>query len=88
VVVGEARNATRLSTAARKITQRFGDLTFGISITYMMEAMKHEHNCSVPKRKTRKKSLFITIYIWNSALNIQADLMNLFFAVYLKINVI
>jgi hypothetical protein len=53
----------------------------------MMEVMKNEDNY-VPKRKTRKKSLFITIYIWNSALNIQADLMSLFFAVYLKINVI
>lgn len=57
------------------------------NITYMMEVMKNENNY-VPKRKTRKKSLFITIYIWNSALNIQADLMSLFFAVYLKINVI
>jgi hypothetical protein len=29
--VGEATNATGLPTAARKITQRFGDLTFGIT---------------------------------------------------------
>jgi hypothetical protein len=29
--VGEATNATGLPTAARRSTQRFGDLTFGIS---------------------------------------------------------
>jgi hypothetical protein len=28
---GEATNATGLPTAARNITQRFGDLTFGIT---------------------------------------------------------
>lgn len=49
-----------------------------------MEVMKHE-NKYVPKRKTRKKSLFIIIY---TALNIQTDLLSLFFAVYLKINII
>jgi hypothetical protein len=30
--VGEATNATGLPTAARRSTQRFGDLTFGISL--------------------------------------------------------
>jgi hypothetical protein len=34
--VGEATNATGLPTAARKITQRFGDLTFGISLVERM----------------------------------------------------
>jgi hypothetical protein len=32
--VGEATNATGLPTAARRSTQRFGDLTFGISLVY------------------------------------------------------
>jgi hypothetical protein len=32
--VGEAMNATGLPTAARRSTQRFGDLTFGISLVY------------------------------------------------------
>jgi hypothetical protein len=33
--VGEATNATGLPTAARRSTQRFGDLTFGISLVYI-----------------------------------------------------
>jgi hypothetical protein len=32
--VGEATNATGLPTAARRSTQRFGDLTFGISLVH------------------------------------------------------
>jgi hypothetical protein len=32
--VEEATNATGLPTAARRSTQRFGDLTFGISLVY------------------------------------------------------
>jgi hypothetical protein len=34
--VGEATNATGLPTAARKSTQRFGHLTFGISLVSPM----------------------------------------------------
>jgi hypothetical protein len=34
--VGEATNATGLPTAARRSTQRFGDLTFGISLVYTL----------------------------------------------------
>jgi hypothetical protein len=33
--VGEATNATGLPTAARRSTQRFGDLTFGISLVLL-----------------------------------------------------
>jgi hypothetical protein len=32
--VGEATNATGLPTAARRSTQHFGDLTFGISLVH------------------------------------------------------
>jgi hypothetical protein len=34
--VGEATNATGLPTAAQRSTQRFGDLTFGISLVHLI----------------------------------------------------
>jgi hypothetical protein len=38
--VGEATNATGLPTAARRSTQRFGDLTFGISLVYIISIIE------------------------------------------------
>jgi hypothetical protein len=40
--VGEATNATGLPTAARRRTQRFGDLTFGISLVSGLSAKEGE----------------------------------------------
>jgi hypothetical protein len=40
--VGEATNATGLPTAARKITQRFGDLTFGITLELSKSVFRFE----------------------------------------------
>jgi hypothetical protein len=39
--VEEATNATGLPTAARRSTQRFGDLTFGISLVLWTEYVWH-----------------------------------------------
>jgi hypothetical protein len=41
--VGEATNATGLPTATRKITQRFGDLTFGIA-SVILETFVNLHD--------------------------------------------
>jgi hypothetical protein len=43
--VGQAKNATALPTAARRSTQRFGDLTFGISLvlTYSVTPWLYSH---------------------------------------------
>jgi hypothetical protein len=42
--VGEATNATGLPTAARRSTQRFGDLTFGISLVQLRPVKSKREN--------------------------------------------
>jgi hypothetical protein len=39
--VGEATSATGLPTAARRSPQRFGDLTFGISLVNSVQFIEH-----------------------------------------------
>jgi hypothetical protein len=49
--VGEATNAAGLPTAAWRSTQRFGDLTFGISLVYLPIAARKRLGKHVPAAK-------------------------------------
>jgi hypothetical protein len=54
--VGEATNATWLPTVARRSTQRFGDLTFGISLVDQETeiAAKAHKRCRATEKKIKQ----------------------------------